>query len=204
MSAWPKADARPASEASIRSLSVGREGHSGIIGNMLAIRPGTDEYGAFYAGYIARVPDGQWLARLEQQPGEYRGLLAGVDEARAAAPSAPGKWSIAEILGHVCDTERVFAFRLLWFARGAPTELPGFDQDPWVEATRRQPRTLAASLDEFATTRQATLALLRTVSDEDASRRGVANGHPMTVRACAWMVAGHAQHHLDGLKQLKL
>jgi uncharacterized damage-inducible protein DinB len=171
---------------------------------MLAIRPGTDEYGSFYAGYIARVPDGGWRARLEQQPDDYRTLLAGLDEARAQAPSAPGKWSVVDILGHVCDTERVFAFRLLWFARGAPTELPGFDQDPWVEAMRRQPRTLASSLDEFATTRQGTLAMLGSVSDEDANRRGVANGYSMTVRACSWMIAGHAQHHLDGLRQLEL
>ena len=169
---------------------------------MLAIRPGTDEYGSFYAGYIARVPDGEWLARLAQQPGEYRVLLGSVDEARAAAPSAPGKWSVVDILGHVCDTERVFGFRLLWFARGAPSELPGFDQDAWVEAMRRQPRTLASVLDEFATTREATLAMLRTVADEDAGRRGVANGHPMTVRACGWMIAGHAQHHLDGLGRI--
>ena len=166
---------------------------------MLTIRPGTDEYGAFYAGYIARIPDGEWMARLEQQPHEYRTLLAGLDEARAAMPTAPGKWSVVDILGHVSDTERVFAFRLIWFARGSPSELPGFDQDAWVEASRRQPRTLTAVLDEFATVRAATLAMLRTVSDEDAARHGVANGNPITVRACGWMIAGHAQHHLDGL-----
>jgi uncharacterized damage-inducible protein DinB len=175
-----------------------------IIGDMLAIRPGTDEYGTFYAGYIARVPDGEWLARLQRQPDEYRALVGGVGEARAAAPSAPGKWSLVDILGHVCDTERVFGFRLLWFARGAPTELPGFDQDPWVEARQRQPRTLASALEELVATRQATLTLLGTVADEHADRRGVANGHPMTVRACSWMIAGHAQHHLDGLRELRL
>ena len=175
-----------------------------MIAAMLTRRPGTDEYGTFYAGYIARVRDGEWRARLEQQPVEYRALLGDLDEARAAAPTAPGKWSAVDIVGHVCDTERVFAFRLLWFARGAPSELPGFDQDAWVEAMRRQPRTLASVLDELASTRQATLAMLRTVADEDADRRGVANGHPLTVRACGWMIAGHAQHHLDGLRKLEL
>jgi hypothetical protein len=199
----PVAHALGRTNGRLDSQSISRAPEHGvIIDDMLAIRPGTDEYGAFYAGYIARVRDGDWLARLQQQPDEYRALLGGLDEARAAAPSAPGKWSIVEILGHVCDTERVFGFRLLWFARGAPTELPGFDQDAWVEAMRRQPRTLASALDEFAATRQATLSMLRTVADEDADRRGVANGHPVTVRACGWMIAGHAQHHLDGLRQL--
>jgi DinB superfamily len=169
---------------------------------MLSIRPGTDEYGGFYTGYIARIRDGEWLDRLDRQPAEYRALLGGLDETRAQAPTAPGKWSVVEILSHVSDTERVFAFRLVWFARGAASELPGFDQDAWVEAARSQPRTLVDVIDEFATVRQATLALLRTVSDDVATRRGIANGNPMTVRACGWMIAGHAQHHLDGLRAL--
>ena len=139
-----------------------------MIGACWPYARGRTSTAVFYAGYIARIRDGEWLARLEQQPDEYRVLLAGLDEARAAAPTAPGKWSVIDILGHVCDTERVFGFRLIWFARGAPSELPGFDQDAWVEAARRQPRTLADSLDEFAQVRQATLAMLRTVSDEDA------------------------------------
>jgi hypothetical protein len=171
---------------------------------MLGRRPGLDEYGAFYAGYIARVGDGEWLARLQAQPADLRAALADVDAQRAAAPTAPGKWSLLEVLSHICDTERVFAFRLLWFARGDAAELPGFDQDAWVAATRGQQRTLAEGLDEFAAVRQATLALLRTVPDEVADRRGLANGNSMSVRALAWMIAGHAQHHLDLLRGTSL
>ena len=168
---------------------------------MLAIRPGTDEYGAFYAGYIARIADGQWLTRLEAQPSEYREVLSGLYAQRAAAPMAPGKWSLLQALSHVSDTERVFGFRMLWFARGEASGLPGFDQDAWVAAVSPQPRTLEALLDEFASVRAATLALLPTIPDGVADRRGTANGNPMTVRACAWMIAGHAQHHLDGLRE---
>lgn len=171
---------------------------------MLAMRPGSDEYGAFYAGYIARVPDGEWLARLEAQPAEYRALLAGVEDDRAALPLAPGKWSLLDVLHHVSDTERVFAFRLLWFARAESSELPGFDQDAWARQVSRQPRTVAALLEELAAVRQATLALVRSLPGEVAVRRGVANGHPITVRALAWMIAGHAQHHLDGLREHEL
>lgn len=166
---------------------------------MLAMRPGTDEYGTFYTGYIARVPDGGWLSRLEAQPSEFRAALAAVDEGRAALPVAAGKWSLVDVLSHVSDTERVLMFRLLWFARGEASELPGFDQDTWVCEVTRTPRTLNGTLDEFTAVRAATLALLRTVPDDVADRRGRANGNPMTVRALAWIVAGHAQHHLDAL-----
>ena len=168
---------------------------------MLAMRPGTDEYAPFYAGYIARVPDGAWLTRLEAQPGEYRSALAAIDEGRAALPTAAGKWTFLDVLGHVSDTERVFMFRLLWFARGESSELPGFDQDAWVRDTTTTPRTLSSALDEFAAVRAASLALLRTLPDAVADRKGLANGNPMTVRALGWMVAGHAQHHLDALRE---
>lgn len=168
------------------------------------MRPGSDEYGAFYAGYIARVPDGQWLSRLEAQPAEYRALLDGVDDDRAALPLAPGKWSLLDVMGHVADTERVFAFRLLWFARADVSELPGFDQDAWVEQVKAHPRPLAWLLDDFEAVRQSTLTLLRSLPDEAADRRGVANGSPMSVRALAWMIPGHAQHHLDALRAVDL
>ncbi len=167
---------------------------------MLSSRPATDEYGSFCAGYVARVPDGQWMARLEAQPAELRAALTGVDSRRAAQPTAPGKWSLLDLLSHLSDTERVLAFRLLWFARSDASDLPGFDQDAWVTALAGQPRTLDDQLDGFATVRAGTLALLRTVPDAAADRRGVANGSPITVRALAWVIPGHAQHHLDALR----
>lgn len=169
---------------------------------MLETRPRADEYPEFYAGYIGRVPDGGWRARLDAQPSEYRAVLAGVDDVQAALPVAPGKWSRLDILNHVADTERVFAFRLLWFARGESTALPGFDQDAWAGRVSDQSRTVAGLLDDVAAVRQATMSLLRGLPDHVADRRGVANGNPMTVRALAWMIAGHAQHHLDGLREL--
>jgi hypothetical protein len=169
---------------------------------MLATRPREDEYAAFYAGYIARVPDGAWLARLEAQSSEYRAVLAGVDDDRAAIPVAPGKWSPLDVLSHVADTERVFAFRLLWFVRADPSELPGFDHDAWVRQVRDLPRTVGGLLEDLAAVRLATLSLLRGLPDGVADRRGVANGHVITVRALAWVIAGHAQHHLDGLRDL--
>lgn len=173
------------------------------IPGMLTMRPGSEEYGAFYAGYVGRVPDGALRARLEAQPAEYRDVLAGIDDDRAALPTAPGKWSLLDIVGHVADAERVFAFRLLWFARTAGTELPGFDQDAWVAQLSTQPRRLADLLADFEAVRHSTLTLLQTVPDEVAQRRGIANGTTLSVRALAWIIAGHAQHHLELLRELR-
>lgn len=166
---------------------------------MLAMRPQSSEYGEFYAGYIGRVPDGRWLERLEAQPQELRRAFADVDDDRASLPIAPGKWSRLDLLTHLTDAERVFAFRLLWFARGDPSPLPSFDQDAWARKASELRRTVAGALDEFAALRQSTLALLRALPDEAADRRGIASGHPITVRALAWIIPGHVQHHLERL-----
>ena len=168
---------------------------------MLAIRPGTDEYGAFYAGYIARIADGQWLTRLEAQPSEYREVLSGVDAPRAAAPMAPGKWSLLQGSATCPIPSASSAFACCGSRaakrRGSRVSI----RTPGSPRSAPQPRTLEALLDEFASVRAATLALLPSIPDAVADRRGTANGNPMTVRACAWMIAGHAQHHLDGLRE---
>ena len=171
-----------------------------MIPRMLSMRPQPSEYAEYYANYIAQVPDGQWRTRLDAQPGEYRALLAGLDADRAALPTAPGKWSVTQTLTHVADAERVFAFRLLWFARADGAPLPGFDQDKWVAALAGTPVSLADALEDIAAARQATLAMLKTVPDDVADRRGVASDNPITVRALAWIIAGHAQHHLELLR----
>ena len=167
---------------------------------MLTMRPQASEYADYYARYIGRVPDGQWRARLEAQADEYRALVAGLDEDTAGLPTAPGKWSVTQTLMHVADAERVFAFRLLWFARADGAALPGFDQDKWMASLTGVPLTLAGALEDVAMTRQATLSLLKSVPDEFADRKGVASDNPITVRALAWIIVGHAQHHLDLLR----
>ena len=167
---------------------------------MLTMRPQASEYADYYARYIGRVPDGQWRARLEAQADEYRALVAGLDEDTAGLPTAPGKWSVTQTLMHVADAERVFAFRLLWFARADGAALPGFDQDKWMASLTGVPLTLADALEDIAMTRQATLSLLKSVPDEFADRKGVASDNPITVRALAWIIVGHAQHHPDLLR----
>lgn len=154
-------------------------------------RPDPSEYAPFYARYVALAPDVPLAETLAAQPDALARLVAGADP---AAAYAPGKWTVAEALQHVTDTERVFAFRALWVARGAETPLPGFDQDAW--APRAAPQPLGALVAEFRAVRAATLALLGGLSPEALGRSGVASGTPMTARAALFVCAGHAEHHI--------
>lgn len=146
-------------------------------------RPDASEHAPYYAGYIARVPDGDLLKTLEQQDEETMALLSGVPESKAGLAYAPGKWSLKEVIGHLADAERVFAYRALRLARGDQTPLAGFDEKAWVPNAGCAGRTLADLLGELRAVRAATLALLRHLPKEAATRRGTANGAEVTVRA---------------------
>ena len=158
-------------------------------------RPDPSEYDEFYAGYVGRVPDGDILDRLASEIDTSMALLRPLGPDRAGHRYAPGKWSIAEMAGHLADAERVFAYRALRFARNDPTPLPGFDQDRYVEHARFDERDLGDVLDEWEALRRANVVLLRSFDDEMALRTGIANGVPCTPRAIAWILAGHELHH---------
>lgn len=164
-------------------------------------RPNPDEYGAFYTGYIGRVPEGaDVFALMEQQPTDLRALLRGVTDEAASARLTPTEWSIKEVLGHICDTERVFSYRAMRVARGDTTPLPGFDQDDYVNATNFNARSLVSLLDEFAALRQANLLTFRPLTEAELIRRGTASSNPITPRALLFMMAGHVLHHVESLK----
>jgi hypothetical protein len=175
--------------------------HSGPCQNVYMLtRPEPSEYADFYANYIARVPGGPVLDFLAKQPGDYRQLLAGVSDEAATAAPAPGKWSIKQVLGHLCDAERVMSYRALRFARGDAGELRGFEQDDYVREAHSSSRSVDDLLTELESIRKATIALFGSLPDEAATRAGIANGNPVTVRALAYIAAGHAQHHFELLK----
>ena len=163
-------------------------------------RPSSSEYADFYKSYIARVPDGPLLEFLAKQLGEYRQLLTGVSDAAATAAPEPGKWSAKQVLGHICDGERVMTYRALRFARGDQNELHGFEQDDYVLEAQSNARSLEDLLTEFESIRKASIALFGSLPSEAETREGIANGNPVTVRALAYIVAGHAQHHLEQFK----
>lgn len=164
-------------------------------------RPQADEYAKFYAGYVNHVPEGaDLLALLAAQPDDLRDLLRGTDDSAAGIRPAPMEWSVKEVLGHIADTERVFAYRALRIVRGDQTALPGFDQNEYIAATDFNRRTLADLLDEFALQRGANVLLAKSLTDEEISRRGTASGNTISVRALLYLLAGHATHHIVSLK----
>ena len=164
-------------------------------------KPGSGEFTPYYQSYIDEVPSGDVVATLEAQRKETAALLAGAAAAKADFRYAPGKWSVKEIVGHVADAERVFAYRALRFARGDATPLPGFNENAWVPAGNFGARTLADLATELAAVRDGTLALARSLDDAAAAGRGTANGKEISVRALVWITAGHERHHLRVLRE---
>jgi hypothetical protein len=159
-------------------------------------RPDPSEFAPFYAAYIAGVPDGDLLAGMERQVAETVGVLQKVPEERGNHAYAPGKWTLKEVIGHITDAERVFSYRVLRIGRGDQTPLPGFDENAWAPQSGARNRTLADLVDEFRAVRASTLALLRHLPAEAVTRRGTASGKEISVRALAWITAGHERHHL--------
>src|SRR2546427_7875922 len=164
-------------------------------------RPGAGEFAKHYQTYVDRVPDGDVLELLARQIDETGTLLATVPEAKAGLRYAPDKWSIREVVGHLADSERVFSYRALRFARGDETPLTSFDQDKWMPFSQFDGRRLGELVTEFRAVRQGTLALLRSFDAAAFARWGTASGHRVTVRALAYVIAGHERHHLAILRE---
>ena len=164
-------------------------------------RPEASEYAPFYAGYVALVPDGDLLDTLKRQGDDTARMLGELPEARGNHAYAPDKWTLKEVVGHMADGERVFAYRALRFARGDATPLPGFEEQAWAPASGARERTLADLAAELRVVRSATLALLRGLPPGADLRRGVANDQEISVRALAWIIAGHERHHLKVLRE---
>ena len=158
-------------------------------------RPAADEFFDYYGKYIEKVPGEDALSALSGQIADTVRLLRPLDGARALHRYAPGKWSVKEVIGHLSDTERVFAYRALRIGRGDTTPLAGFDETKYVPMASFDARPLADMLDELESVRTASLALFRSFDAAALARRGTANDKTVSVRALAWIVAGHELHH---------
>jgi hypothetical protein len=159
-------------------------------------RPAPSEYAPYYGRYIDKVPEGDLFRTLEEQARETQRLLSGLSEARALHRYAPGKWSVKEVVGHVTDSERVFSYRALRFARADATVLPGFDENAWVPAGNFDARSVKDLAAELGAVRSATIALFRGFDPAALARGGTASDNVVSVRAIGWIIAGHERHHV--------
>jgi hypothetical protein len=157
--------------------------------------PSADEYAPYFRRYVELVPPGEILAVLADGARDTRALLGSLPEARSRFRYAPGKWSVREVVGHLSDTERVLAYRMLRVARGDATPLAGFDENAYVAAAGFDARSMDDLLDEMYAVRHATLLLVRSLTPESAPRTGTANDQTVSARALAWIIAGHELHH---------
>lgn len=164
-------------------------------------RPTDSEHAPFYSDYVRRVGDGDVMQMLERQPAEVEALLGGLDDERTRHRYAADKWSVREVLGHMSDTERVMSYRLLRIARGDSAPSPSFDQDDYVRGSRADERTMRDLLDEFRAVRASSIALMRGLDGTSWTRRGMVSNAPMSARALAFIIAGHAEHHVALLRE---
>ena len=164
------------------------------------IRPASDEYFDYYHRYISLVPDGDIIDILRRQAAQTVAYLSNLTEAQGAFRYEPGKWSVKECLGHVTDTERIFTYRALRIGRNDKTPIEGFEQDDYVKFGSFDSCSLSSLIREFEIVRKSTALLFEHLADDAWARRGVASGYGVSVRALAYITAGHELHHLAVLR----
>lgn len=159
-------------------------------------RPASAEYAPYYGKYIDLVPEDDILGVLESQLDEVKALLRSIPESQTDVLHAPYTWTIKQVVSHLIDGERIFGYRLLRIGRGDTIALPGFDENVYAKTAGVERLSLSDLASELESVRRATLSLLRNMPDEAWPRRGVANNNPISVRALAWVIAGHVRHHV--------
>ena len=163
--------------------------------------PDKSEAAEYYAKYIDQVPAGDIRQVLNAQMGDITALLSGISDEKSRHRYAPDKWTIREVASHINDTERVFSFRAFWFGRGYDAPMPSFDQDIAIKVAGADDRSWQSHIDEFRSVRAATLALFNSLPADAWTRKGVASDNAVSVRALAYITAGHAAHHARILRE---
>jgi hypothetical protein len=164
-------------------------------------RPQTTEAASYYFTYIDLITSEEIVPVIQSQLGETLQLLEGISEEQSLHTYAPGKWTIRELLNHVNDGERLFLWRAFWFARGFQDPLPGYDQDHAVQLAQANQTPWPQLVEEFRTVRLGTISFFNNLPIEAWSRSGIANDDSVTVRAIAYIIAGHVAHHTKVLKE---
>lgn len=160
-------------------------------------RPQVTEHAPYYANYIALVPEDDVLAVMRNQLEQDIAFLRAISEEQATILHPPYTWTIKQVVGHLADGERIFAYRALRIARGDATPLPGFDENEYARASEFSRLALPSLVEEFESIRRATIHLFQNLAPDSWLRIGTANDHPVSVRAIAYIIAGHARHHMS-------
>jgi hypothetical protein len=160
------------------------------------VRPDSTEYAPYYTKYVDLVPEEDIVSAMQSQLGETIGLLKGIPDREAHVHHHPYTWSIKDVIGHVTDSERVFGYRALRFARGDSTPLPGFDENPYVQAAQFNQQPLSDLVAGFDAVRRSTMCLFQSLADAAWRNRGIANGDEVSVRGLAYIIVGHERHHM--------
>ena len=163
--------------------------------------PEANEAAEYYFTYVKQVPVGDIRMTLQSPAGILLAVFNGISEEQSRHQYAPDKWTIRQVLSHINDTERLFVFRALWFARGFDTPLPSFDQNVAIASAGADERSWHSHVEEFDALRRASVAFFAPLPAEAWDRRGVASGFPFSVRALAYLTAGHAEHHVRILRE---
>lgn len=164
-------------------------------------RPEKTEYDPYYETYVSLMPESDALPALAAQPEELQSLLGSLPEEKGLHSYADDKWTIKELIGHLIDGERMFAYRLFRISRGDKTPIEGFEQDGYIENAHSNDRTFADLLEEFRLLRRANMLFFDNLTDDAWSRIGTANNVQISVRALAFIMAGHIRHHISILKE---
>ncbi|MFN0278314.1 MAG: DinB family protein [Pyrinomonadaceae bacterium] len=164
-------------------------------------RPETNEFDPYYNMYISLIEGNDVLPVLDDQPAELRELISNVPEEKGTFAYAEGKWTIKELLSHLIDGERMFAYRTLRVSRGDETPIEGFEQDGYIENSNANNRSFAELLEEFNLQRRSNMLLFNNLSDEASQRMGTANEKAISTRALIYTMAGHVRHHIGILKE---
>lgn len=165
------------------------------------LKPDAKEYDTYYDRYISLITEPDLIAVLDGQPAQLRSLLGGLSEEKGTLAYAEGKWTIKEVISHLIDGERIFAYRILRISRGDETPIEGFEQDGYIENSRANKRDFDDLLNEFTLERQANLHMLKNLRDDGWQRMGTASEKPVSARALGYIMAGHIRHHINILKE---
>ncbi len=160
-----------------------------------------NEFNPYYGQYIELAKEHPLLKGLEASMTETIAFLEAIPSDRLEYRYDSGKWTIKEIIRHLIDTERVFAYRAMRFARNDKTELPGFDQDAYILPSKANEQSLSDLLKEYRSVRLATIAMFQGFNDTMLRSKGTANKSPMSVRAAGFVIIGHEKHHANVIRK---